>query len=138
MDLDVDSNSFFPSPRYLGGGVAPAWLEVGASGYRNDSTLAASFSNYGHQRVDVFAPGVQVTSTAPHSRLSTWDGTSEAAPVVAGLAALIWAYYPHLTAVQVKEIIMQSVVKTTWLKDKCVSGGVVNAFNALKLAADYK
>jgi subtilisin family serine protease len=138
MDLDVDSNSFFPSPRYLGGGIAPAWLDVGASGYRADSTLVASFSNYGYKTVDVFAPGVQVTSVTPHAGLATWDGTSEAAPVVAGLAALIWAYYPRLTAVQVKEIIMHSVVKTTWLQDKCVSGGVVNAHNALKLAADYK
>ncbi len=138
MDLDVDGNSFFPSPRYLGGGVAPAWLDVGASGYQDDSTLAASFSNYGHKTVDVFAPGVKVTSTAPHSGLSTCDGTSEAAPVVAGLASLIWAYYPKLTAVQVKEIIMRSVVKRETLKDKCASGGVVNAFNALKLAADYK
>jgi subtilisin family serine protease len=63
---------------------------------------------------------------------------SEATPLVAGLAALIWTYYPQLTAIQVKEIILQSVVKTTALKDKCVSGGVVNAYNALKLAADYK
>jgi subtilisin family serine protease len=63
---------------------------------------------------------------------------SEATPLVSGLAALIWTYYPQLTAIQVKEIILQSVVKTTALKDKCVSGGVVNAYNALKLAADYK
>ncbi|HVY74469.1 MAG TPA: S8 family serine peptidase [Puia sp.] len=138
MDLDVDSNSFFPSPLYLHGGVAPAWITVGASGYRDDSTLAAPFSNYGHKSVDVFAPGVQITSTIPHSGLASWDGTSEAAPVVAGLAALIWTYYPQLTSVQVKEIIMQSVVKTTWLKNKCQSGGIVNAYHALKLAADYK
>ena len=138
MDLDVDSNSFFPSPRYLHGGVAPAWLDVGASGYQDDSTLAASFSNYGHKTVDVFAPGVQITSTAPHSGLATWDGTSEAAPVVAGLAALIWAYYPQLTAVQVKDIIMKTVVRRAALKNKCISGGVVNAYQALKLAAGYK
>ncbi len=138
MDLDVDSNSFFPSPVYLRGGVAPAWIEVGASGYRDDSTLAAPFSNFGQRSVDVFAPGVQITSTIPHSGLASWDGTSVATPVVAGLAALIWTYYPQLKAVQVKEIILQSVVKTKWLKNKCKSGGVVNAYNALKLAAAYK
>ena len=136
MDLDADSNSFFPSPVFLHGGVAPSWITVGASGYQDDSTLAASFSNYGYKTVDVFAPGVQVTSTMPHSGLATWDGTSEATPVVAGLAALIWTYYPNLTAMQVKEIIMQSVVKSAFLKNKCVSGGVVNAYHALKLAAD--
>jgi subtilisin family serine protease len=138
MNLDADSNSFYPSPVYLDGGVAPAWITVGASGYQDDSTLAAPFSNYGHRSVDVFAPGVQITSTIPHSGLASWDGTSEAAPVVAGLASLIWTYYPRLTAVQVKEIILRTVVKREVLKDKCLSGGVVNAYNALALAAEYK
>lgn len=138
MDLDVDSNSFFPSAEYLDGGVAPAWITVGASDYRDDSTLAASFSNYGHRRVDVFAPGVQINSTIPHSRYVSWDGTSEAAPVVAGLATLIRSYYPRLSAVQVKEIIMRTVVRRAALKNKCISGGIVNAYQALKLAAGYK
>jgi len=138
MDLDVDSNSFFPSAKYLDGRVAPAWITVGASGYQDDSTLAASFSNYGHRTVDVFAPGVQISSTIPHSRYVSWDGTSEAAPVVAGLAALIRSYYPQLSAIQVKEIIMETVVKREALKNKCISGGVVNAYQALKLAAGYR
>jgi subtilisin family serine protease len=138
MDLDLNGNSFFPSARYLDGGVAPGWITVGASGYRDDSTLAAPFSNYGHQTVDVFAPGVQITSMIPHSGFATWDGTSVAAPVVAGLATLIMEYYPALTAAQVKETIMKSVVKRPVLADKCVSGGVVNAYYALKLAAQFK
>jgi len=138
IDLDADSNSFFPSPVYLDGGVAPTWITVGASGYRDDSTLAAPFSNYGGKSVDVFAPGVQITSTMPHSGLASWDGASEATPIVAGLAALIWTYYPQLTAVQVKDIIMKTVVKRDALKNKCLSGGVVNAYDALELAADYK
>jgi len=123
---------------YLDGGVAPTWITVGASGYRDDSTLAAPFSNYGGKSVDVFAPGVQITSTMPHSGLASWDGASEATPIVAGLAALIWTYYPQLTAVQVKDIIMKTVVKRDALKNKCLSGGVVNAYDALELAADYK
>ena len=75
-----------------------------------------------------------------------------AAPVVTGLAALIRSYYPKLTAVQVKEIIMKSVVKVNHtiknmkgadtvdvpFADLCVSGGIVNTYNALKLAATYK
>ena len=52
--------------------------------------------------------------------------------------ALIMEYYPALSAVQIKEIIMKTVIKRTMLKDKCISGGVVNAYNSLKLAADYK
>jgi hypothetical protein len=58
--------------------------------------------------------------------------------MAAGLVTLIREYYPKLTAVQVKDIIMKSVVKRDVLKDKCVSGGIVNAYEALKLAAGYK
>lgn len=138
VDLDVDSNKFFPSPSYLQGGIADAWLTVGASGFRDDSTLMASFSNYGKNKVDVFAPGVRITSLAPHGRTATWDGTSQSAAVVSGLAALIRAYYPHLTASQVKDIIMKSVVKKDVLRNKCQSGGVVNSYLALKSAEEYK
>lgn len=138
MDLDADGNAFFPSPQYQNGGVAPAWITVGASGFRDDTTLVPKFSNYGHKQVDVFAPGVQITGVRPHSGLTTFDGTSQAGAVVAGLAALIMAYYPALTAVQVREIIMRSVVKRSALEDKCISGGIVNAYNALQLAAVYR
>ncbi len=126
---------FFPTKRYLDKGEANAWIEVGAS---DKNGMPADFSNYGQTKVDLFAPGVDIYSTIPGSKYESNDGTSMAAPVVAGVAALIREYYPKLTAVQVKEIITQSVVKRDVLKDKCVSGGVVNAYNALKLAATYK
>jgi len=75
-----------------------------------------------------------------------------AAPVVAGLAAIIRSYYPRLTALQVKDIILKSVVKVdhkvalkegentreVTFDELCVTGGIVNAYNALKLAASYK
>ncbi|HVU96402.1 MAG TPA: S8 family serine peptidase [Puia sp.] len=136
--MNTDSNDFFPSARYRDGGMAQAWLTVGASGYRDDSTLPATFSNYGRNSVDAYAPGMEITSIVPHAGLKTWDGTSEAAPVVTGIAALVRSYYPRLTAIQVKEIILQSVVKRKALEGICASGGVVNAYNALKLAATYK
>jgi subtilisin family serine protease len=99
----------------------------------------------------VFAPGVKIYSTTPGSTYADHDGTSMAAPVVAGLAALIRSYYPKLNALQVKEIILKSVVKIDHkieiknedskkrvaFADLCVTGGVVNAYNALKLAATY-
>jgi subtilisin family serine protease len=136
---DLDQTEQFPT-RFYGdhSGSAAAWIEVGASGMKDDSTLAAPFSNYGVKTVDVFAPGVQIDSTIPGNGYSFQDGTSMAAPVVSGLAALIREYYPELTAVQVKDIIMRSVEKREVLKNKCVSGGVVNAYNALKLAATYQ
>jgi subtilisin family serine protease len=138
IDLDAPGRYFYPIRQYKSGGKADAWINVGASGPKDDSTLIASFSNYGKKTIDVFAPGVGINSTIPHSKYVSWSGTSMAAPVVSGLAALIMEYHPKLTAAEVKDIIMKSVVKRDALKDKCVSGGVVNAYNALKLAASYK
>jgi subtilisin family serine protease len=150
-DLEKEVN--YPTRVYAdGSGMADAWIEVGASGPDNDSTLVAPFSNYGKTKVDVFAPGEAIYSTTPGNHYANHDGTSMASPVVAGLAALIREYYPKLKAVQVKEIIMKSVVKPDYsvmisvdgaprkvlLSDICVSGGVVNAYQALQLAATYK
>jgi subtilisin family serine protease len=150
---NTDSVHNFPNRNYLDGEQAGAWIEVGASGEKDDSTLVARFSNYGAKSVDVFAPGVQIYSSIPGSKYAYFNGTSMASPVVAGLAALIREYYPKLTAVQVKDIIMRSVVKVNHnviVKDNegqkisvpfsviCVSGGVVNTYNALELAKHYK
>lgn len=151
-NLDIEKS--FPDRRYEDGGVASSYIVVGASGPTDDKTLKASFSNYGKTTVDVFAPGVQIFSTVPDSKYEAYDGTSMASPVVAGLAALIRSYYPKLTAVQVKDIILKSVVKVNHnvdveaeegaapksvpFADLCITGGIVNAYNALKLAAEYK
>ena len=135
---DLDQHPVYPNRNYADKtGMADAWLEVGASGFTNDASLAAPFSNYGQKTVDVFAPGVEIYSTLPGNKYEAHTGTSMAAPLVSGLAALIWSHYPKLTAMQIKEIIMKSVVKADALKNKCITGGVVNAYNALKLAATY-
>ena len=136
---NLDTEEHYPNPVYADkSGRANAWIEVGASGPKDDKNLAAPFSNYGKKDVDMFAPGEAIYSTLPYNQYQSWDGTSMATPVVAGVATLIREYYPRLTAVQVKEIMMKTVVKREILKEKCVSGGVVNAYNALKLAATYK
>jgi subtilisin family serine protease len=133
---NIDAEEHYPNPLYLDNtGTAGAWLEVGASDSKGNP---ADFSNYGQKDVDVFAPGVAIYSTLPFNQYQAWNGTSMATPMVVGLAALIRDYYPKLSAVQVRDIIMQSVVKRDSLKDKCISGGIINAYNALKLAATYK
>ena len=142
----------YPNPRFvdnfgLNQGEGEAWIEVGATTWEKGN-LTASFSNYGKRTVDVFAPGVDIYSTMPGSTYKEQSGTSMASPVVAGLAALIRSYYPEFTAVEVKDIIMQSVVKVeekvkvrdegtnrkVHLSDISITGGVVNAYNALELA----
>ncbi|MGI8545797.1 MAG: S8 family serine peptidase, partial [Gemmatimonadaceae bacterium] len=144
---DLAQHPNFPNRTYASGGTAANWIEVGASSWRGGDTLAVSFSNYSQQQVDLFAPGEDIYSTVPggYQRLS---GTSMASPVVAGVAALIMAYYPELTAVDVKRIILASV---TSYKDRTVllpgsaggtvpfgtlsvTGGIVNAYNAIRMA----
>jgi subtilisin family serine protease len=152
-DKNLDKEDNFPNRVYADkSGTAGAWIEVGASGFKDDENLKAVFSNYGKTRVDVFAPGVAIYSCVPVSKYEAHDGTSMAAPMVAGLAALIFEYYPKLTAVQVKDIILNSVVridhqvnlpgkagtKSVRFSELCNTGGIVNAYRALQLAEQYK
>jgi len=113
------------------------FIKVGASGFNDGADLVVPFSNYGKQSVDVFAPGLAINSTIPGNKYEQHSGTSMAAPVVAGLAAVIREYYPKLKAWQVKEIIVKTVSKRESLQKLCISGGVVNAYAALKLAQTY-
>ncbi|RYZ95625.1 MAG: hypothetical protein EOP47_25470 [Sphingobacteriaceae bacterium] len=123
---------------------------VGASAAINDETLAGSFSNYGKKNVDVFAPGVKVTSLGMDVELNTADGTSFSSPIVAGVAALVLEYYPNLSAKQLKQVILQSATPVTTEviipggKNKVAfntlskTGGIVNAYKALQIAATLK
>lgn len=87
------------------------WLSVGASSWKPDSNLVASFSNYGKKTVDLFAPGVDIYSTVLQNNYKRESGTSMAAPVVSGVAAVVMEYFPELSAAQVKKILMKSSTK---------------------------
>ncbi|MEN9885096.1 MAG: hypothetical protein RLZZ420_2313, partial [Bacteroidota bacterium] len=128
------------------------WISVGASGAKEDE-LIASFSNFGKREVHVFAPGVKIYSTLPGGNTyGDMDGTSMASPVVAGLSALLLSYFPELSAVQIKDVILKSVYKPAGNKytkpgteDELVgvdqlsaTGGIVNAYQAFRLASTIK
>ena len=72
--------------------------------------LAATFSNYGGKTVNVFAPGVAIYFSTPGNHYATFSGTSMAAPVAAGEAAVLKTYFPQLMAMQLKQLIMQLAV----------------------------
>ncbi|MCG7488331.1 S8 family peptidase [Vibrio sp. Of14-4] len=117
------------------------WMDIGASAKYADDALVASFSNYGQETVDVFAPGYRVLSSTPDNTYSTYSGTSMAAPVVSGVAAMVWSHYPDLSAVELKELLMtkartypELLVKNPTTPEDLVpfstlsiSGGVVDA-----------
>jgi subtilisin family serine protease len=141
-------NPNFPTPVYQNGGRAQNWIEVGASSWKGRDSLAASFSNYGRDQVDVFAPGVDILSTVPGGAYERNSGTSMAAPVVSGLAALLMAYHPELSAADVKRIILASATRYADQQvarpgegdgrvpfgSLSATGGVVNAYEAVKMA----
>lgn len=123
------------------------WIEVGASSWGSENNYIGNFSNYGKKNVDLFAPGVKIYSLAPENEYQDAQGTSMASPVTAGVAALLLSYYPELSADQVKDILMKSVRSLSNLtvsqpgtgeevlfQDLSVSGGIVNAYEAIKLA----
>ncbi len=122
-------------------------IEVGASNWESGENALASFSNFGKSEVDVFAPGVDIYAPVPGSKYKENSGTSMAAPVTSGVAAVLRSYFPKLTAEQVKQLIMDATIKNkkmvikpgtedemVMLSDLSISGGYVNAFEAVKKA----
>jgi subtilisin family serine protease len=91
----------------------------------------ASFSNYGVQTVDLGAPGSGIYSTLPNNRYASWSGTSMAAPHVAGVAALVFAANPTMTAADVITRILQTTTPLASLAGRTVTGGLVNAAAAV-------
>jgi cell wall-associated protease len=149
---DIDAKPEFPNRNYLDGTTTDNVINVGASGPKPDTTLAADFSNYGKNSVDIFSPGVKVTSIDMDAEFNTADGTSFSSPIVAGIAALIREYYPKLTASQVKQAILESATPLTGTMvnkpgSKGVkvdfttlskTGGIVNAYKAVEIASKMK
>jgi cell wall-associated protease len=106
---DTDQTASFPTRQVGGPPLDALWLEVGASSWKGEGQLAAGFSNYGKQSVDLFAPGEDIVSTVPGGGVAPESGTSMASPVVAGVAATLLAYFPSLTPAQVRTIILETV-----------------------------
>lgn len=143
---NIDSVAFYPAATYPDGRDMPNMITVGASSRIPNAELAATFSNFGKGTVDVFAPGVGVVSTVPGNGYQPGSGTSMAAPVVAGIAAVLKSYFPQLTPQDLKRIILQSATPlhtmvykpgTRQLVDFASlskTGGIVNLYEAVKLA----
>ncbi|MCC8024823.1 MAG: S8 family serine peptidase [Clostridium sp.] len=89
-------------------------------------------SNYGPVSVDIAAPGTYILSTIPGKGYAFMSGTSMAAPMVTGIAAMVYSARPELSVTDVKNILITSARKLDTLKGRVFSGGMVDAFAALQ------
>ncbi|HEX6332286.1 MAG TPA: S8 family peptidase [Actinomycetota bacterium] len=144
-DLDI----WIPglSPSFPAAYDLPGIVSVGASndydeiGYFSGCALAGNdffdcvFSNFGHDAVDLFAPGVDILSTVPGSAYAYFNGTSMASPHVAGVAGLVKSLHPDYTPLQLRNALLNSVdtaENLTLLADGLtLTDGRVNAAAAL-------
>jgi subtilisin family serine protease len=139
-----DSLACYPSTLYNDKTIVSNLIKVGASTF--DSTLVGKFSNYGKNTVHVFAPGDSIYTTKINNEYKVNFGTSFSAPVVAGLAAFIWSYYPEFTYKQIRYCVEKSATpietmvfkpgtqKKVSFSSLCKTGGIVNAYQALLIA----
>ncbi|KUJ60377.1 hypothetical protein AR687_18210 [Flavobacteriaceae bacterium CRH] len=147
--LNIDENPSYPNDNDFENfkEISSNFITVGSVTHKLNSNFVSDFSNYGKQNVDLFAPGDEIYSTAAGNTYKFDSGTSMAAPMVCGAAALIWLYYPNLKVAKVKQIILDSGTSYNFevivpgTKDKKVpfselskSGKVLNIYNAMKLA----
>ena len=146
-NTDVEIN--FPNDNIAEVEFVDNFIMAGASSYSIDSTLIASFSNYGKNTVDIFAPGDQIYSADVDNQYRFARGTSFASPLAAGVAALVKSYYPYFSANELKRILLESGTPIDWevivtdstgtskkvpFKELSKTGKLLNAYNALKMA----
>lgn len=105
---NLDENPNFPTNEYsFQTKPLDMYLCIGAS-TRDKKQLAADFSNYSPRQVNVFAPGFEIYNTVPQSDYKILQGTSMAAPMVSGVAALLKSYFPTLSMKEIKDIMLAS------------------------------
>ena len=84
------------------------FLTIGASTRYKKGKIAASFSNYSSTKVDIFAPGFEIYNTVPQSEYQKLQGTSMAAPMVSGVAAMLKSYFPNMSMKEIKQVILDT------------------------------
>ena len=93
-------------------------------------------SNFGNTTVDVFAPGELIRTTGP---LDTFRQTSAAAPMVAGVAALMMSANPNLTPCEIVDIIRNTANRNVgqFIRNNSISGGILDAYEAVRAVVPF-
>ena len=120
---DIDTVPYYPASYDLSNIIV-----VGAYNTQDQMT---TFSNYGSNSVDLFAPGQSLYVLNNVGVYVDSQGTSFAAPIVTGVVALMLAKYPNFSRGWIKEKLLDSVKSKTSLSGKCVSEGLLQAHRTL-------
>jgi subtilisin family serine protease len=122
-----DSSNNDINPSYPANYDLPNVISV-ASTDHNDQL--SSFSNYG-MSVHLAAPGSDILSTYNNGGYRHLSGTSMATPYVTGAAVLLRSNSPHLTALETKQILLESVYELDSLNGSIETGGRLDVSKAL-------
>ena len=121
---DIDRTPVYPASYELDNVISAANISCGGELHES--------SNYGVESVDLAAPGSYILSTTPGNTYSYMTGTSMAAPMVTGAAAMVWSHFDGIGAAEVKEILLNSVTPLDSLSGKVKTGGMLNVGAALR------
>ena len=146
---NTDTIPHYPCQFLPGTDTIQNYLAIGASAMKKNKYLPAFFSNYGKQTVHLFAPGYEIISTDPDSSYNIASGTSFSTPLVSGVIALLWSYFPEKSAEEIRSAVINGVTDLSKLKvyrpsetgekvkirfkDLSITGGIVNAYNSYKI-----
>lgn len=147
LSRDMDKNEFFPNRKMSKDGELTNFMTVASSDANGNPVLN---TNYGATSLDIYAPGTEIYSTYTGDTYQTGTGAGLAASTVAGVAALLKTYFPKLTGSQIRDILLKSVTSRKGVEvekgivingdqtqdlflfdDLCISGGIVNAYQAV-------
>jgi len=111
------------------------------------NSAGGSSGNFGTNRVMIAAPGVNILSTYPMHQVArggyhTMTGSSMAAPVVSGVAALMMSArieneLPQLSPQQIIRILMETARQVTTAANRNIAGGIVDAYDAVRMALTF-
>lgn len=153
--VDLAEYTFYPN-RWMAGKKELTNLMVVSSSDKNGNP--SMNSNYGDKEVDLYAPGIDIYTTYTGDTYQTGKGVGLAAATAAGVAALIKSYYPHLNGGQIRELLLKNVTSRVDVEvekgirlqngqqsqdlflfgDLCLSGGILNAYQAVVAAGELK
>lgn len=123
LGYDTDINPVYPAS-------LPYDNVISVANILFDGSLSKD-SNFGVKSVDIAAPGSYILSTIPNNGYGFMSGTSMAAPMVTGVAAMLYSYRTDISLLETKQILLDSSRRLDTLNGKVLSGGIIDAYGAL-------